>query len=502
MREVYGDKYRTGGVGVAHPHGTRHITSGSWDELVTTLGNIAWSLITKTTTDILNTIASWANMIAQFGAWTTTQITSVLTSWTQMVTSMGNLVWSQITKTASEVMTTIASWANILAQVGAMTFSQITTALTSWAQLTNASALGLLNFGSAIWTGTVKSANFALTSLTDSFFQGAAGLAKFITGFFTGATGRAKFANDFGLELTKLEAIPYKLPTSAYNYIVNPSYEYGTWGGSETQSNDYAKYGKYSAKVVASGSDIGTGFSNYVDIRGLSNYTISSWLKVTARTDGSFCLIIRYYSWDKVELSYEIAGYLNAIADWTQISITKTSSPTGTVFIRVDARWLYTPTGTGYVDGWQFNMGDQIPVFQDFTTYSFNWMPEKIETQSTTSFAWSSYSWTDILSMNFECESDMLLLIFAHSYAYNVAVGNTGKFRLVIDANPLPETQVNVGVTDHGWDDCYSVHSVYVASRGLHTLKLQLALTNGTGYVYARERRISILKGFYKGGIT
>jgi hypothetical protein len=131
----------------------------SWVNMITAFGNLAWSQVTKTATDVLNTIASWANMITAFGAWTTGQITSMLTSWAQMVTAMGNLVWSQVTKTASDVMATISTWANILSQVGAMTVAQITTLLTSTANVISA-------LGNWAWAQITKTATDVMTTIS------------------------------------------------------------------------------------------------------------------------------------------------------------------------------------------------------------------------------------------------------------------------------------------------------------------------------------------------
>ena len=397
---------------------------------------------------------TWADFITQVGAWTVAQIGQVLTNWTNMISALGNLAWTQITKTATDVVNTIANWANIIASFGAWTVAQILGVLTSWTQVTNGSALG----------------NFPIA---------------------------------------KLDIPPYKLETSAYNYIVNGSFEYGTWGGGETQSTDYAKFGKYSAKLVAAGTNMWSGYSNYIDVRGLASITISTFVKITALTTGNFIAKIEYYNSAKTAISDEYIWNLGATQDWTQQTLTKTSFPANTAYARVIFAWHNgsgNPTGTAYVDGWQINVGDQIPTFQDFTTYSYNWMPDKIETTSTTTVSWSSDTWTNVLELSFECESTQLCIIFATidgSVVRSSSGYAQGLFQLTIDGTELPATLMSIGadsiVKTH---DNVSIHTVAIVEKGSHTLRIRMSAQTGSTTVYAFHRRLSILKSFYQGGTT
>ena len=159
-----------------------NITSG--------LGNLAWSYITKTASDVMGTIASWANILTQVGALTVAQITTMLTSTANVISALGNWAWTQITKTAQ----------NILDSLGAITSAQIKGLLTGWSTICDAT-YGLGNLVTTYLSGVIQSAQMALSSFTDSFWAGATGLAKFVTGFFTAdEAGRGKFANLFVIE--------------------------------------------------------------------------------------------------------------------------------------------------------------------------------------------------------------------------------------------------------------------------------------------------------------
>jgi len=156
------------------------------------------------------------------------------------------------------------------------------------------------------------------------------------------------------------------------------------------------------------------------------------------------------------------------------------------------------PSGTAYVDGWQLNVGDQIPAFQDFTAYSFNWMPEKIETVSTTQIAWSSSDFTTILELSFECESTMMCLIFSSCHFQNQP-NYQMDWQVTLDDVTLDSTFQIAG------DILYiaqGTHFVKIVEKGSHTLKLQMRRASGSGVIYATTRRLTILKSFYRGGTT
>lgn len=127
-----------------------------------------------------------------------------------------------------------------------------------------------------------------------------------------------------------------------------------------------------------------------------------------------------------------------------------------------------------------------------------NWMPEKIETIATSEYAWSSGTWTDILTLNFDCDSKMLCLIF------------TGCM-----FQPIPDYQMSwrVQLDDVTLDTAFQIngdifyihqghHYVEIVDKGSHTLKIQMIRDTGTGTIKVFARRLSIIKGFYQGGTT
>jgi hypothetical protein len=155
-------------------------------------------------------------------------------------------------------------------------------------------------------------------------------------------------------------------------------------------------------------------------------------------------------------------------------------------------------------------VGDQIPAFQDFTAYSFNWMPEKIETELATDFSWSSTEWTDILELSFECESKMLLFIHAYTNG-NVfnATGSAGTVNkahyLTIDGNSVPATDCIIGgycPNNAQFSAPYSVHAVAIVEKGSHTLKIRMRAMVANTTAWAFDRRLTIIKGFYQGGTS
>lgn len=380
------------------------------------------------------------------------------------------------------------AWAGFLTQLGTMTPAQVGIVIETWNKLVDPAALGDL-MGEIVKVGT--------------------GTLKWLSDFFTGYN-----TNDPKVDFSKLSIIPYKLPTSAYNYILNPSYEYGAWGGSDTQSEDYAKFGRYSGKLVAVGSDVDGGWSNYIDVRGLTELTVSVWMKVTSFSGGSFQTWIEYYDSSKVYIADSMLeiGELEAVTDWTQKTLTDSDLPSGACFARVRNVWRDTPTGTGYVDGWQFNVGDQTPVFQDFTGYSHKWMPEKIETSQSSVYAWSYDTWTDVLELTFECESKMICMVsaWANGDIHNNSAGAGScafYMDLTLDDDAISVTQGEIGNSNlPAGDYAYGVYSgnpILIVEKGIHTIKLRLRagdITNAIAHV--NNRRLIVLKGFYQGGAS
>jgi len=513
--------------------------AGAWIgtvvETIKTLGKVAWDVLTTTLQNTINAAGAWIGTVIETikiaGAVAWAHLAAALqtiinnaAAWigtvVETIKTAGKVAWDVLTTTLQTTINAAGAW------IGSVIETIKIAGNVAWAVLST-SVQNIINTAGA-WIGTIiesiktagavattylsgviQSAQMALSSFADGFFAGASGLAKFVTDFFSGATGRAKFANDLALPFTKLEAVPYKLPTSAYNYIVNPSYEYGTWGGSETQSEDYAKFGKYSAKIVASGATLSSGYSNFVNVRGLSTITVSVWLKITSYVSGNLATRIYYYNSAKTELGWEWSGSLGAITDWTRVEITKTSFPANTCFIRVCFLAALTPIFTGYVDGWQFHAGDQIPAFQDFTAYSFNWCPEKIETSLATDTSWSSDTWTTVLTLPFDCDSTMLCLVFV--YAQSQVVRPTegiaiAYFRLLLDDSEMPITNGWIGSNQcHANQQLtgdYSLHTIAIVVKGTHNIKLQMKCYASSMIVYAYNRRLSVLKGFYNGGTT
>jgi hypothetical protein len=499
-------------------------TIASWANMVTAFGNLAWGYVTKTAQNIMDTLVSWANMVSVWGniAWsqitkTASDIMTTISTWANIIGQVGNLAWSYITATAANIMTTISSWANILSQVGAMTVLQITTTLTNWATL-------ISGLGNVAWTYVTKTASDVMTTVsswTNILSQvGAMTVGQILTAL-TSWTQMTSGSALGTFPIAKLDLPPYKLTTSAYNYVVNGGFEYGTWGGDEgwiPTATFAAKFGKYCIALYAVASNELSGYSNYIDIRGMDKVTLSAWITIWNRTAGTFQGVVWFYNSSKTLLSWT-SWYETATTNfgWTQISHTYTPStdfPTGTAYIRITFQWWAASspycTGDAYIDAVQINMGDQIPTFQDFTAYSYNWCPEKIETMLATELAWSNQTWTDILELGFECESTMLCMIFAHARGSIKKDSGTAEanaeYKLLLDDSDISGTFGWIGKVEMAPNEilrgCYSSHSVAIITKGTHTVKMQMIANIAGSTARAYDRRISILKGFYQGGAT
>jgi hypothetical protein len=161
-------------------------------------------------------------------------------------------------------------------------------------------------------------------------------------------------------------------------------------------------------------------------------------------------------------------------------------------------------------DGFRWIVKPKVLPSVNFTGYSLNWMPQKIDTISATEIAWTSGEFTDILSLAFECESTMLCFIYADARGSIIqgsgVIDAVALFRLVVDESELTATKGYIGerlpTTGDYLYGCYSMHTVVTITKGLHTLRMQMAVAYTTSTAKAYDRRLSIIKGFYQGGTT
>jgi len=146
----------------------------------------------------------------------------------------------------------------------------------------------------------------------------------------------------------------------------------------------------------------------------------------------------------------------------------------------------------------------------NFTGYSLNWMPEKIETMASSELAWSSQDWTDILSLGFECESTMLCIILIDARGSIKKDAGTAEanaeYRLLLDGNYMSGTFGWIGKVEFTVNEIlhghYSMHTVAIVPKGSHTLTMQMIANIGGSTARAYDRRLTIIKGFYQGGTT
>jgi hypothetical protein len=160
-------------------------------------------------------------------------------------------------------------------------------------------------------------------------------------------------------------------------------------------------------------------------------------------------------------------------------------------------------------DGFEWIVKPKVLPFACFTGYSNNWCPEKLETMSTTSLSWSSTDWTNVLDLQFECESTMLIVAFAFmdTEMYRASAGSLfGFVKLTLDDVDLPATQA-VLYEDGGngltaFEVPVHIHTVFTALKGVHHLKIAMRVYSSSYTIWGYSRRLSILKGFYQGGTT
>jgi hypothetical protein len=162
-------------------------------------------------------------------------------------------------------------------------------------------------------------------------------------------------------------------------------------------------------------------------------------------------------------------------------------------------------------DGFKWIVKPKQSRAQNFTAYSHNWCPEKIETTATTEYAWSDQTFTVVLELSFECESTMLLFIsaFAAGQIKNVSLADwsmcLANFHLKIDGSFVATTEALLGSPlqqGKKFLASYSTHSVAILPKGSHTLQLCMRAEYSGTTAYCTSRRLTIMKGFYQGGAT
>jgi len=155
--------------------------------------------------------------------------------------------------------------------------------------------------------------------------------------------------------------------------------------------------------------------------------------------------------------------------------------------------------------------GFQWITTQNFTTYSLNWMPEKIETEASDEQSWAQTSWTPILELGFTCESTMLCFIHAYvrGSCTNIGSGNLiGENRLILELDGT-NIETTFGIIGFAWlvpngliRGTYCPHTVAIIQKGMHTLKIKMRTLSTDIVAYAVDRRLSVIKGMYQGGTT
>lgn len=162
------------------------------------------------------------------------------------------------------------------------------------------------------------------------------------------------------------------------NLIGNPSFEepftngQAWYGGSNIRSNEQAYYGAYSSKLVASGSSVGSGYSNAIDVRGLSKITVAVRTKITAMSAGDFMLRIIYFNASMDVIDFATMKSYSTTTDWDEHvqTFTVANFYANTAYVKFDFIWWNgsnNPNGTAYVDGWQCVAGEYLPVFDEGT---------------------------------------------------------------------------------------------------------------------------------------
>jgi len=143
------------------------------------------------------------------------------------------------------------------------------------------------------------------------------------------------------------------------NKVINPGFESGTWGGSETQSTEEVHSGTYSAKLVASGSNTYGGYSNYIYI-GNQETLVKVYTYVKTLNTAKFYVLILFYDENLSSCSPSQSAIVMATeaeTEWTEHSKTFEPGdgwcPADCRYIRLKFNWYNSdgnPDGTAYVD--------------------------------------------------------------------------------------------------------------------------------------------------------
>lgn len=170
------------------------------------------------------------------------------------------------------------------------------------------------------------------------------------------------------------------------NYIENPGFEDGTWGGSETQSGTEKYKGDYSAELVSNGTaEVFSGKSNRINIDPATyTYTVSTWVNITTFTQGKFVLrAIFYDSGDSQLGTMDWKEFTAATSGWEKSNYTFQSGdfPVNTAKIDFQFAWILDgatqPSGTAYVDNYKFEIGDSAT--EDWTSTELDTMASDLQ---------------------------------------------------------------------------------------------------------------------------
>lgn len=320
--------------------------------------------------------------------------------------------------------------------------------------------------------------------------------------------------SDPKLKFDKLDIEPYKLPTSARNEVSNGSFEHGNWGGNGVQSDALAHHGKYSLILYPNGSNVYSGYSNLIECRGVSEITVSTYTRVSSYLSGNCRCTVLWYNASEVYTGESDFGCTNGDHDWTQDKQTYDVTSSDRSFARI--RFSFqddNPRGTMLIDEVQVHYGDQIPVFQDFTAYSYNWMPDKLETVSPDDYANLTGDWTTVLMLD-DIDLDSTMIIILWGWAYVTATrkigqgsGNTYVYlRLLVDDTDAYCFCLIGGILDAGdpFAGCYAPHLAISLTKGSHNIKMQARVWNATyndGTIHA-GRRLSLITAYGEGGTS
>jgi len=171
-----------------------------------------------------------------------------------------------------------------------------------------------------------------------------------------------------------------------HNYIQNPGFESGTWGGAEEQTTEEKFKGQYSAKLVADGTQQGviSGSSNYIRVNPEQyTYTVSCYHKITQYSAGLLVFQIQFYDEQQNLLGSKEWAQVNQITDWQRLSYTLQALdyPPGTTQLRCRFYWWewqsQNPIGTAYIDNYKTEIS-QNPT-EDYEPEEYEAMAETLQ---------------------------------------------------------------------------------------------------------------------------